>query len=510
MPKTSLLADFRFLTAIAACLSFGCGSCTPSTTPVDWPTSTPERQGIDSEALSDLVERIDREELPVDSLLVARNGSLVLDAYFYPYLGDRPHDVASVTKSITSTLVGIAVDEGLLEVGQPIVSLFPDVDASKQDIEVAHLLSMTSGLACGFAPGEQELFEMIASTDYVQYALDLPVAVAPGTTFAYCSSGSHLLSAIVTQVTGMSTLEFAQERLFEPLGIRESTWSTDPQGVARGWGDLQLHPRDAAKIGQLFVDGGKWNGTQVVSAEWIEQATRTVVTAGADGTGYGYQWWILPEPLDDIYEARGRGGQAIVVWPENELVLVFTGRGVDVRGDLAPFLLAALKAEDPIAPNPAGNARLDAAIAQALEPPAAQPVLELPLAAGAISNELYRLDDNPFDTRCVSLRFDSKSDVATFQLTTSGGMFDMPVGMDGIPRFSDDSPTGIPIGLVGEWVSEDVFLLYYDEVAGPNHLRVRVTVEGDASSIDVEFSDPGGYFPTTTVRGANVPSCDPA
>jgi CubicO group peptidase (beta-lactamase class C family) len=438
---------------------------------------------------------------------MARNGVLVLDAYFYPYLGDRPHDIASVTKSITSTLIGIAVDEGLLELEQPIVWIFPELDTSKHDIELRHLLTMSSGLDCDSLPSEQELNEMIGSENFVEYALDLPVAVAPGTQFAYCSPGTHLLSAMITEVTGMSASEFARERVFGPLGIAEWTWRDDPQGVSRGWGDLQLHPRDMAKIGQLLLDGGESNGTQIVSAEWVEQATRSVINAGADGTGYGYQWWILPAPFDGIYEARGRGGQAIVVWPENDLVVVFTGRGVDVRGDIAPLLLAALKSEGPIDPNPNGIERLDAAIAQALEPPAARPVQDLPAAAESMSNRLYRLDDNPFDTRCVLLRFDSASEVG-FELTTTSGTFQMPVGMDGVPRFSDDSPTGIPIGLIGEWTSQDVFLLHYDEVAGPNHLRVQVHVAEGAESIEVEFSDPGEYFPTTTVPGTVVAGCE--
>lgn len=500
----------RWILAVAtvvASLFFGCSSSAPATS-ADWPTSTPEEQGIDSAALADLIERIDRENLPVDSLLVARNGALVLDAHFFPYLGDRPHDIRSVTKSITSTLVGIAVDAGLVEIDQPIVSLFPDIDASKHDIELRHLLSMTSGLACGFTPGEQELNEMTGSENFVEYALDLPVAVAPGTTFAYCSPGSHLLSAMLTQVTGMSAHDFARDHLFEPLGIAESTWLTDPQGVSRGWGDLQLHPRDMAKIGQLFLDDGAWNGIQIVSAEWVEQATRSVVAADAGGTGYGYQWWIPSGPLDGTYEAVGLGGQAILVFPESALVAVFTGRGVDVRGDIAPLLLATLKSESSIAPNPDGNARLDAAIAQAPQPPPAQPVLELPSDARAMSGKLYRLDDNPFDTRCVLLRFEPESDVAAFEQTTPSGTFEMQVGMDGVPRFSDDSLTGFPIGLLGEWVSPDVFLLLYDKVAsGTNHLRIEVSVGEGANSIEVEFSDPGSYFPATMVHGTVVESC---
>ncbi|MGB5809245.1 MAG: serine hydrolase [Polyangiales bacterium] len=470
--------------------------------------ATPEEQGFDSEALAGLVEMIDRDELPIDSLLVARHGSLILDAYFYPYVGDRPHDVASVTKSVTSTLVGIAIDDGLLTLEETIGTIFEGVDASKRDIEIRHLLSMTSGLECGLAPGEPELFEMIGSPNFVEYALGLPVAVPPARAFAYCSPGSHLLSAAISRATGESAEAFARERLFGPLGMSKISRPTDTQGVSRGWGDLQLHPRDMAKIGQLFLDRGQWRGAEIVSSSWVAAATENVITADADGTGYGFQWWISPPPFDGIYEARGRGGQAILVWPDNDIVVVFTGRGVDVRLDVAQLLLAAFATDGPLAPNPGSNERMTAAIEQALAPPLATPVPDLPPAAIAMSGRRYRLDDNAFDTRCVLLRFDSKSDV-TFALTTQGGTYEMPVGMDAVPRFGDESPTGIPIGLVGTWTSPDVFVLRYDEISGPNHLRVEVLVGEGADSIAVVFSDPGGYFPTVTVAGVTDEQCEP-
>ena len=347
---------------------------------------------------------------------------------------------------------------------------------------------------------------MIGSDDFVAYALTLPVAVAPGLVFAYCSPGSHLLSAAITQVTGVSARAFAEQRLFGPLEITEVTWPGDPQGISRGWGDLQLLPRDAAKLGQVFLDGGEWNGKQIISRDWVDQATSTVIGAATDGTGYGYQWWIRPSPFEGAYQALGRGGQAIVVWPEHDLVIVYTSRGVDVLDDITPLIIAALQSDDSLEPNPGENARLDASIEHALEAPEAQPIPQLPVTADAMSNRRYRLDDNPFDTRCVLLRFDSKSEV-TFELTTLSETFQMPVGMDGVPRFSESSPTGIPVGLVGEWTASDVFLLLYDEVAGPNHLRIEVTVEAGADEIEVQFSDPGRYFPTTTVSGTVSDAC---
>jgi CubicO group peptidase (beta-lactamase class C family) len=505
---------FSGVASLCTLLLWSCSSCRSESTPPaqSWPTATPEEHGFDSAVLAAVVEQIDEQDLPIDSLQLVRNGVLILDAYFYPYLGDRAHDVASVTKSVTSTLVGIAVDQGLLSLDQGVVAFFPELVPApspdgRSDIELRHLLSMTSGLDCGRGPGEPELYEMIASDHYVKYALELPMAVPPGSQFAYCSPGSHLLSGMITQATGKSALDFAWESLFDPLGIRKVVWPSDPQGVSHGWGDLQLHPYDMARIGQLFLNGGAWNGVQVVPKEWVEEATRSSVLADPDGTGYGFQWWVLAGALDGIYEARGRGGQAIVVWPAEDIVAVFTGRGIDVRGDIAPFLVEALKSDEALDPNPDAYARLTAAIQHATEAPAAKPVPPLPPMAIQVSGEVYRLDPNQFDVRCISLRFDSSSEVS-LELTLGSGVFELPVGMDGVPRFSETGPTGIPVGVIGEWSEPTVFSMRYDEVAGPNHLEIRSDFEGGAEEVGVEFTDPAGYFPPQSVRGASVASCN--
>ena len=438
---------------------------------------------------------------------------LILDAYFYPYLGEQPHDIASVTKSVTSTLVGIAVDRGLLQLDQGMLEFFAGIAPApagdgKEDIELSHLLTMSSGLECGYREGEQELYEMKAAADYVKYALELPMAATPGDAFAYCSPGSHLLSAMVSTVAQQTTHAFAEENLFAPLGISESVWPEDPQGVNHGWGDLQLYPRDMARIGQLFLDDGQWNGTQIVSPEWVEEATKAFMTVDTDGTGYGFQWWILSGDFEGLYEARGRGGQAIIVWPDTNIIAVFTGRGIDVRNDIAPLLAAAMKSDDALTPNPGAQARLEAAIAKAKEPPAAQPIPDLPPMAGKVSGNVYRLEPNQFDVQCISLDFRSPADVV-FTLTVSEGTFDLPVGMDGVPRVSESGPTGIPVGVTGEWTAPIVFEMAYDEVAGPdNHLRIRGDFPSDAQSVTLIFSDPAGQFPPQVVPGLAVTSCN--
>lgn len=503
---------------VSACviLAWGCAASNSESSPpsprATWPTAAPEEQGFDSALLAQLVEEIDLQGLPVDSLQLVRNGVLIVDAYFSPYREDQAHDVASVTKSITSTLVGIAIDQGRMTLDSNVLASFPDLVPTpptdgKTDINLGHLLTMTSGLDCGRTPGEPELREMMGSEDFVEYALDLPMAVAPGTEFAYCSPGSHLLSAMITEATGLSALDFALANLFGPLGILDAEWAEDPQGVNHGWGDLRLHPRDLARIGQLFLNEGAWNDMQVVSKDWVAEATRSWVTVDIEGTGYGYQWWVLAGGFEGLYEALGNGGQAMIVWPDRQVVAVFTGRGVDVLADVAPRLAAALRSDAALDPNPDAETRLNEAIRNATAPPPATPVPPLPPMATAISGKVYRLDPNPFDVQCISLHFASRSEVE-FELSLGSGIFDLPVGMDGIPRFLENGPTEIPVGVLGAWTEPTVFSMSYDEVGGTNHLRIRGVFDEGAQSAALEFSDPGEYFPPQTFQATSVDQCN--
>jgi CubicO group peptidase (beta-lactamase class C family) len=502
----------RFAVLACASMMLACDGAGSAPAPgKTWPTAPPEEQGFDSGLLAEVVEQISQQDLPVDSVQVARNGVLILDAYFYPYLGDGTHDLASVTKSVTSTLVGIAVDQGLLTLDQNVVASFPDLGPDpangKGDIELRHLLTMTSGLDCGRTEGEPELYEMIGSDNYVQYALDLPMAVAPGTAFAYCSPGSHVLSAMLANATGTNTLDFAGDNLFDPLDIEDAKWPEDPQGVNHGWGDLQLHPRDMARIGQLFLNEGNWNGVQVVSKDWVREATQKLVVVDAEGTGYGYQWWVLSGVFEGLYEALGNGGQAIIVWPDKDVVAVFTGRGVDVLADVAPRVAAALQSDAALDPNPEAYARLNTAIEDATEPPAAKPIPPLPPMAGEVSGKVYRLEPNSFDVQCISLRFNSPSEV-WFDLTLDSGAFTLPVGMDGVPRFLATGPTGSPVGVLGEWTEPSVFSMDYDEVGGSIHLRIVGDFADSPESVQLEFSDLRGSLPTQTIPASSVATCN--
>ena len=207
-------------------------------------------------------------------------------------------------------LVGIAIDRGLIEsVRQPVVSLLPaevrgNADAQRRAITVENLLTMTSGLDCGFEPGERELAAMRRSDNWPAFALALPMRAAPGTQYAYCSCNNHLLSAILSARTGESALAFARTHLFDPLGIAAASWPADSHGQSHGWGDLHLFPQDLARIGELYRNGGTWKGRRIVSESWVRQSTRPLVRV-RDGVGYGYSWWIntartprFTKPLD--------------------------------------------------------------------------------------------------------------------------------------------------------------------------------------------------------------------
>ena len=261
-----------------------------------WPTSTPEEQGMDSALLAEgLQYLLEQNGFDIHSLTVIRNGHIVADAYFYPSRADELHDLASVTKSFTATLVGMAIEQGLIEgVDQPVLELFPDrtvanLDTDKEAMTIEDLLTMSPGFECTHSPNDYTTMQMMETPDWVQFALDQPMVTPPGTYWVYCSPASHLLSAIITESAGMSTRDFAQDVLFAPLGITDSMWTSDPQGYDYGWGDLFLDPHDAAKLGYLYLHDGAWDGQQVLPADWVSIATRPAVAST-----YGYQWWLDP------------------------------------------------------------------------------------------------------------------------------------------------------------------------------------------------------------------------
>lgn len=458
------------------------------------PAAAPEAHGFDSAKLAEVLPLIDASGLPIHGLLLMRGGEVILDSYFYPYDGRTPHDLASVTKSVTTSLIAIAAGEGRLDLDAPLLSFFPgravaNRDDRKERITVRHLTQMTSGLACIGIPEEVTLDEMEASPDFVQFALDLPMVAEPGTTFSYCSPGMHLLSAILTRATGRTALDYGREKLFAPLGITETIWDTDPQGVTRGWGDLHLLPHDMAKLGMLWLYGAAWEGRQIIPADWFKAATTEPITADRY-EDYGYGFWIGPkqEPIP-YFMASGRGGQRILMAPALDLIIVSTGGGFDPGDVIDPVLAALTDPAQALPPNAEGEAKLAAALAAIAAPPEAQPVPPPPAMAAQISGRTYRLPPNFGGLISVRLDFPGGAE-AVLTLADAQGAPGHPVGLDGVYRFSPGE-SGMPIGVTGAWTDESTFVLDYNTIGNIRAFTITARYAGDGMEMTILSRDEG-------------------
>jgi len=469
-----------------------------------WRTSTPEEQGVNSERLTEALAFIEERDINVHSMLIVRNGYLVLDAYFYPFASGLKHDLASVTKSFTSTLIGIAVDKGhIAGVKQPVLALFPErtvanVDAMKRKMTIEDILMMSSGLECHAEPNEITLFQMMGSPDWAQFMLDLPMRDEPGTHFEYCSGGSHLLSVIIHETTGMNEFAFARENLFGPLGISDIGWPTDPQGVDNhGWGDLHLKPHDMAKLGLLYLNGGLWDGRQLLSSEYAAAATSSRVSLpnSTPFDGYGYQWWISSS---GYYAARGRGEQLILVIPARNMVVVLTsGIGSDEdRGNLlevmTTLVLPAAESNAPLPANPEGMARLEAGIQEAALAPQDDrgPAPPLPDIAAKVSGRNYKLDSNPYGLEGLSVVFPGGEE-ALLRLTMAAAIagqqqMELPVGLDGRYRISPSGRFDLPVALKGSWTGDTEFVIDFDEIGNINRWQITTAFEGETISVHMQ------------------------
>jgi len=294
-----------------------------------WVIGAPEDVGIETAAVERLVGAISAGEAgALHSLLLVRDGKLVVEEYFHGWRADELHRLASVTKSVDSLLVGIAIDHGeIAGVDVPILELLPDraanADSGWEAVRLEHLLTMSMGLDWS----EQEAYQFTPTgEDRIADVLARNVVAEPGTEWRYVSRNTNLLSDILLQATGMHADVFAAERLFAPLGITTWDWEENKyEGHPGMSGTLMMRPRDMAKLGQLVLDEGSWQGQVVVSPEWIRESTRFHMKPPA-ADGYGYLWWRFDEPAPGgVVYANGMGSQFIAVVPDFNLVLVTTG-----------------------------------------------------------------------------------------------------------------------------------------------------------------------------------------
>jgi len=300
------------------------------------PRSSPEAQGISCEAVREFVETVDRIDT-LHSFMIVRHGRVIGEGWWKPEAPDKPHVLHSLSKSFNSTAVGLALAEGKLSLDDPVLKFFPaDAPAEPSDnlkaMKVRDLLTMSCGhdsepKAVGGAPS-------------VKQFLAHPVPHKPGTHFQYNTMGSYTLSAIVTKVTGETVLDYLKPRLFEPLSIENPDWQISPEGYSLGGSGLKLCTEDVAKFGQLYLQKGKWNGTQLLSEKWIEEATNKQVPneqeghskIGVDWTqGYGFQFWRCTH---NAFRGDGAAGQLCVVIPDKDVVIAITANTGNFQGEM--------------------------------------------------------------------------------------------------------------------------------------------------------------------------------
>ncbi len=325
--------------SVAACAAGEAGGAAgPAVRVPPLPRAHPESLGIDPAALLAFLTVAEQKPLGLHSFMLLRHGQVAAEGWWAPYTASYPHMLYSLSKSFTSTAVGLAVSEGLLNVEDLVVSFFPDalppkIDANLAAMRVRHLLTMSTGHdadATGRTRAQPE-------GDWVRGFLALPVEHAPGTKFVYNSAATYMLSAIVQKRSGKSVLDYLTPRLFGPLGIEGSTWETCPKGIDTGGWGLSVKTEDIARFGQLYLQKGQWNGRQLVPQAWVEEATHRHIANG-DPTklndwsqGYGYQFWRCQH---DAYRGDGAFGQFCIIMPEQDAVLAITSGTGDMQAIL--------------------------------------------------------------------------------------------------------------------------------------------------------------------------------
>lgn len=335
-----------------------------------WRISSPESQGVSSEVLSAMLESVWENHHKIDSIIVIRNGYVILESYKYPSGANFKHQIYSCTKSVASSLIGIAIDKGYIKsINQSLFEFFPEKiqtinDSEKLNISLKHILMMATGLQCEdtAAYDFRGLREMWQVDDWVQYMIDLKLVEDPGSNFIYCNGASSLLTAIIQKTTGQEAFEFARKHLFSPLGVQDIHWKSH-NGISIGYSDITMRPLDMARFGYLFLKEGRWNEKQIISQEWIADSTKKQIDNG-ETYGYGYQWWVI-DP--DIYAARGAYGQRIFVSKEKDMIVVFVCELDDVRSQvpeqlLYNFILRSVKSDTPLLENKSAKARLNALV----------------------------------------------------------------------------------------------------------------------------------------------------
>jgi len=465
------------------------------------PRSSPEQQGIASADLLAFIEAADKEIDTMNSFMLVRHGHVVTEGWWAPYERDTPHMLYSLSKSFTSTAVGLAVAEGKLSLDDPVLKFFPDEappDSSPnlRAMRVRDLLRMNTGNQSE-APIRVN-FPELQTEPWVKTFLTHDVPFKPGTHFLYNSPATYMLSAIVQKVTGVTVLEYLRPRLFEPLGFKDPVWVSSPQGISAGAYGLSVRTEEIARFGELYLRRGMWNGNQLIPATWVQQATAMQTSTGSAPAsdwdqGYGYQFW---RSRHNSFRGDGAFGQYCMVIPELDAVVAITS-GVRNMQQVMNFvwdkLLPAMK-PGRLPENPAARHKLEARLA-ALKVKFPSGSASSPLSS-SVSGKWFEFSENDRGVKAVSFDFNSTS--PTLIVRTAAGESHMTIAADTWSRGRGLFTNGLerilsvpanPLAATsGAWTSPDTFTVKIVLYETPFYSTLNFKFAGDRLLIDSEHN----------------------
>ena len=455
------------------------------------PRSAPEAQGVSSSALFQFVEEAEQKIDALHSVMVVRHGQVIAEGWWAPYAAAEPHQMFSLSKSFTSTAVGLAIADGKLSVDDPVLKFFPDEAPEKpgtnlRAMRVRDLLTMSTG----HHAEDLQSFPYHAEESVVKKFLALPVPHKPGTLFVYNTPATYMLSAIVQKVTGQTVLDYLRPRLFEPLGMAKPTWEASKQGVSMGGFGLSVRTEDIARFGQLYLRRGMWNGKQLVPASWVDTATSRWMSNGSSPTsdwdqGYGFQFWRCRY---GAFRGDGAHGQFCVVLPELDAVVAITAGTKDLQGvlNLVWAKLRPALQEKALAADPLAHAALVRKLASlSLRKPVA---VAMPALAATIAGRRYVFPVNQQAIEMLTLT-PSANDPHASELTVKIGGAEERVEISGERWVRGELTTGPAAGVValsGAWTAADTFTLEVVRYRTPFTTRYRLRFAGDEVTVETQ------------------------
>ena len=468
--------------------------------------STPEAEGVSSAGIQAFLDAIAETRQELHSLIVVRHGRIVAEGWWSPYAPELRHTMYSMSKSFTSTAIGLAVADGKLTVEDKVTSFFPDdlpaqVSDNLAALRVKHLLTMSAGHE------KEPTSAVVQEENWVRAFLAAPITHAPGSVFQYNSTATYMCSAIVQHVTGQKVIDYLTPRLFHPLGIEGMTWETCPRGINTGGWGLALQTDGLARFGQLYLQKGKWNGREIIPAAWVEEATTKHIQQPDPAKpsrpkeqndwlqGYGYQFWRCQH---NGFRGDGAFGQYTIVLPEQDAVIAITGESSNMQGELDlvwEHLLPAMK-DTPLPANLIAQAHLRDSLAS-LALPMPEGHLTSPLTE-SVSGKTFRLGSNDLNLQGVTFAFDKDTALVTFHdaqtayaITNGVGIWrNSEAALPGTPAriISGGTPpagTKYKIAASGAWKDERTLELMWHYNETPHH--DAVTCHFDRDKVTIEF-----------------------